>query len=559
MAQGKQQIIAIIEVVVLSIFLLGCANQMSPPGGEIDKIPPFIVESYPQNGTINFSKNEVEFSFSEYVTKSKINDAFFISPLIEGYPDFSWTNTTVYVELPEDLKENTTYSIIIGTEITDLNNSNNMKEPYILTFSTGSIIDSGKISGKVFSDKGSGTLIFAYNSDTGNVDIYNNKPDYLSQVDENGKYEISGLANGSYLLFAVKDDFKDLVYNIGDDLIGLPTDSIHLTKQKKVIPNINFKIHMEDTLAPNIQSVTMTDRHHLVVEFNEPIDSSNITVSNFTIVDSTDNLNYPIKYWFKQNSKKYEYTLCIEDSLDIDNEYFLSANNIEDKYQNKLITESINFIASEKADTNIIKLTNLETQYDKIQIDYLNPSFNLYFSDAFELNSNDEFVTMISEDSVYVPIKIDKIDDAKLKISVGKDLNESSQFSVFINMKYISDAAGNVSDTMITKKISTIGDLEFTGASGTINTNYKNIKVVLKNIKDSNKEYSVNMGENNSFNFKRILPGEFLLWCYEDSDSNSTYSYGQVDPLKFSEHFKFYPDTLKLRARWPVGDILIEF
>lgn len=559
MAQGKQQVIAVIEAVVLSIFIFGCANQMSPPGGEIDKILPYIVESYPANGATNFSEKEVEFSFSEYVNKSKINDAFFISPLIEGYPDFSWTNTTVYVEFPEDLKKNTTYSIIIGTEITDVNNSNNMKEPYILTFSTGSIIDSGKISGKVFAEKVSGTLIFAYSLDTGKVDIYNNKPDYLSQVDDKGKYEISGLANGSYLLFAVKDDFKDLVYNIGDDLIGLPADTIHLTKQKKVIPDINFKIHMEDTLAPNIQSVTMTDRNHLVVEFNEAIDSSNLSVSNFTIVDSTEELTHPIKFWFKQNSKKIEYILCFDDSLNIENEYYLSAKNIEDKYQNRLLSESANFIASEKADTNIIKLTSLETPYDKSKIDYLKPSFNLYFSDAFRLNLDDELITMVSEDSVNLPLKIDKIDDAKLKISVEKDLKESSQFSVLINMKYLSDAAGNIFDTLITKKISTIGDLEFTGASGIINTNYKNVKVVLKNIKDSNKEYRVNMGGNNSFNFKRILPGEFLLWCYEDSDSNSTYSFGQVEPLIFSEDFKFYPDTLKLRARWPVGDISIDF
>ncbi len=32
-------------------FLAGCANQLPPGGGEVDKIPPEIIYSYPENGT----------------------------------------------------------------------------------------------------------------------------------------------------------------------------------------------------------------------------------------------------------------------------------------------------------------------------------------------------------------------------------------------------------------------------------------------------------------------------------------------------------------------------
>ena len=86
---------------------------MSPTGGEVDKEPPTIIEAYPENGSTNFSENEIEFSFSEYVNKRNMNEAFFVSPLLEKNPEFSWTGKTVYVEFQEELNANTTYSIII--------------------------------------------------------------------------------------------------------------------------------------------------------------------------------------------------------------------------------------------------------------------------------------------------------------------------------------------------------------------------------------------------------------------------------------------------------------
>ena len=60
-----------------------------------------------------------------------------------------------------------------------------------------------------------------------------------------------------------------------------------------------------------------------------------------------------------------------------------------------------------------------------------------------------------------------------------------------------------------------------------------------------------------NFNFERVLPGKYILWAFFDEDSNGVYSYGTVDPLEYAESFIFYPDTLELRARWPVGDIEI--
>ncbi len=558
MAQKQKQIIINILLIIVVLILVKCANQISPPGGDIDKIPPTIISTYPENGTTNFKEISIEFSFSEYVNKRNINEAFFVSPLIEGNPEFSWTNKTVYVEFPESLKENTTYSVFIGTEITDMNNNNNLSEPFVLTFSTGSKIDSGKISGKVYADKSDGTLIFAYKIDTGKVDIYNQKPTYLSQINDKGFYELTGLGEGLYTIYAVKDEFKDLVYDVGDDLIGIPSQNVELSKDIKFISNLDFLLHKEDTLSPNIQAVTMTDKNHIIVEFNEPIDSSKITIDNFSIYDSTSYNKYTFNYWFKTKSKKNEYILCLADSLNIENELFLQLKNIEDRIGNLLVSENTSFIASSKPDTNIIKLDKIETPFEKSQIDYLNPSFTLNFSDGFETSNFSDAISILTPDSINVPFTYLKKNDAQIKVMTGTDLKPKSQYTIIFDMNYFVDIAGNKVDTLIVKRLSTVNDLDFSGASGNVKSDLDNVKVVLRKIKSNNASIQVDVDKNKKFTFDRVVPGLYLLWAYIDSDSNSNYTHGNVDPLEYAEYFKYYPDTLNLRPRWPVGDIEIE-
>jgi len=109
---------------LLSFILIKCANQLPPGGGEVDKIPPKIVDVYPPDGTINYEENYFELDFSEYVDKRSVKDAIFISPFIEGSFTYSWSGTSLEVTFPEKLKDNVTYTITIGTDAVDLNNKN---------------------------------------------------------------------------------------------------------------------------------------------------------------------------------------------------------------------------------------------------------------------------------------------------------------------------------------------------------------------------------------------------------------------------------------------------
>ena len=531
---------------------------MSPPGGEVDTTPPYIIESYPENGSTNFTEQTIEFTFSEYVNKGNINEAFFISPLIDGIPEFSWTRKIVSIEFPDSLKKNTTYSVIIGTEITDFNNNNKMLQPYVLTFSTGNKLDSGKISGKVYARKADGTLVFAYKTENDTLNIYKNKPNYISQINSKGEFELNGLSDGEYLLFAVKDEFKDLVYNIGDDQIGLPKNKALLNSDSRNLTGFDYFLTLEDTLAPNIKAATMTDKNHIVLEFSEAIDSSKLSVNNFSIFDSTTTSRYNLKYWFKPNQKKQEYVFSLNDSLSVDNNLFIVAKKIFDKKGNELQYQTINFVASDKLDTNAIVVSRIETPYEKSLIDYLSPKFSIYFSDGFDTRLSSNAISMFTRDSTEIPLSFTYINNAALAITVNKNLKQKTNYSISIDMNYFVDLAGNKIDTVVSKRLVTVSDLDFSGTSGFVKTESENIKVILQDVNYRDAPKQTRATKSNQFNFNKIMPGEYLIWAYVDKDSNNSYTFGKVEPLEFAEDFAFYPDTLNLRARWPVGDIEID-
>ena len=90
--------------ILLSFILIKCANQLPPAGGEVDKIPPSIIEVYPPDGTTNYDENYFELNFSEYVDKRSVRDAIFISPFIEGNFTYSWSGTALEVTFPGKIK-----------------------------------------------------------------------------------------------------------------------------------------------------------------------------------------------------------------------------------------------------------------------------------------------------------------------------------------------------------------------------------------------------------------------------------------------------------------------
>jgi hypothetical protein len=69
------------------------------------------------------------------------------------------------------------------------------------------------------------------------------------------------------------------------------------------------------------------------------------------------------------------------------------------------------------------------------------------------------------------------------------------------------------------------------------------------------KEYTAHLSKTGPFVLNDLLEGKYILQAFRDRNGDKQYSTGRVFPFQSSERFTEFPDTLKLRARWPLEGI----
>ena len=559
MAKNSKSIIKILAVASLIIFAR-CANQLPPGGGEVDTVPPKIIEVYPENGTVNYHENYSEISFSKYVDKRSVQDAIFISPALQKPLKYDWSGKTLTIYFNDSLKANTTYTVSIGTDVKDMNNGNKMAESLTFAFSTGNKIDKGKIKGKIYDTSPEGVMIFAYQTNGKEADPTKQKPDYVSQAGKNGIYSLLGLRDGDYSVFAIRDKFRDLLYQKNEDGFGVQNNKIELNDKTVEYDNVDFFLTMEDSIAPKISNVIMKDRNHLQIEFNEATDSSKISGANFILYDSTTNKKIIPKYFFKGEGRSNQFYAAFTDSLEKKEGWVLISKNIPDMKNNLSSEEKNSFAIKNDRDTLALRIVKSAGLLPGEKVDFEEPVVMLNFNDAIELSTVKERLTIQDAKGKKIPLEVERADDASFLIRLSEKLKQSTDYTLKLDLKNYYDLSGNKIDSVFQNKFSTSNELDFSGVSGTVAVNdTTQTLVVLESAEAVKRIYKQKVDSKKNFDFKKVIPGKYLVWSFKDKNKNGKYDFGTISPFKLSEEFKFYPDTLNLRARWPVGGVNIDF
>lgn len=535
----------------------GCANQLAPGGGGLDTIPPEITEVYPENGTLNFSEKYIEFTFSEYVDKRTFKEALFISPAIDGDLETSWTNTSVKVYFPKELKSNTTYHVTVGTDVVDNNNKNRMAKAYPYVFSTGSKIDNGTITGTVFMDKPSGVMIFGYQANSDTIDPAKVKPDYISQVGSDGNFQLTGLARGKYRIFAVKDEYKDLLFQSDQDLIGVPTRDYTLTETDTLLKGLCFVLQKIDTIKPRLLSAVMTDKYHIFATFSEDLKYDKISRSNFYIIDSTTLKSYPAASAFKGRGKEKEYFIGANVTVPDSDKCYLIAKNFSDAAGNTTAVDGVSLMVTDKPDTTAPKLIKFEPAQNATELDYTKPSFVYGFDDAIKFDSLKSAVWLMDTSKNLIPSTFEFLDDASFKIIPNRQLESDKNYKVIINLRKLSDYSGNFLDSTFTTGYKMINELDFTGIYGNVE-NFDSIgHIVIQLVPDGSSEpaYTEVPAKDGKFAFEKIRPGKYRLLCFSDKNDNKILDKGFPYPFVPAESFIYMKDILNVPARWAVTEV----
>ena len=136
--------------ILTTLLFASCANRgQGPQGGPRDSIPPVVMKETPLNGTLNFTGKEIVVQFDEYIQLDDVQKNVLISPPQQTPPEVKAIGKKLSVVFQEDLIDSTTYTLDFGPAICDYNEKVPL-EGYVFSFSTGDVIDSLAISGKLY-------------------------------------------------------------------------------------------------------------------------------------------------------------------------------------------------------------------------------------------------------------------------------------------------------------------------------------------------------------------------------------------------------------------------
>ena len=126
----------------LIVLAVSCAQIAPLDGGAKDSYPPVVNQAkvFPPNFSTNFQTNGISIEFDDYI---KLDQSITISinPGLNSEPKYRVKGKRLFIELNNDLEENTTYSINFGDAIQDITEGNVLKN-FKYVFSTGTFIDS---------------------------------------------------------------------------------------------------------------------------------------------------------------------------------------------------------------------------------------------------------------------------------------------------------------------------------------------------------------------------------------------------------------------------------
>lgn len=285
----------IFQTIVL-LFLASCATPVSPTGGPKDETPPEVLVSVPPNGSVLFSGRQIAITFNEFVQLKELNNQMIISPPPNEMPDALLRRKTLHLTFKESLRPNSTYNIFFGNGIVDLTEGNALQN-YTFSFSTGAVLDSLSVEGKVMNafnlSPVKETFVMLFDSIYDSVP-YLQRPYYLARTAEDGTFHLRNLRQGKYMLFALGDKNNNYIYDSPTEAIAF-YDSLIEPKHLSSGPlSMNTILPNDTLLTTDTLDLTVTDSTFSVLDsIMVPPEKPFYTLHQFTEADSVQRLLKP--------------------------------------------------------------------------------------------------------------------------------------------------------------------------------------------------------------------------------------------------------------------------
>ena len=517
--------------------VISCARQGSPTGGPKDETPPVFLKADPDTLATNVDVNlqEAIINFDEYILLKEYSKNVVVSPSFQIPPIVTpqaLAKKNISIKFQEPLLPNTTYSFNFGDAIQDFNENNKLSN-FQYVFSTGSFIDSLKVTGRVNSSYDfklpEKILVGLYKVDSTYKDsiILQKKPYYIARANDKGEYQLNYLASGKYKLIAFEDKVENVMYDYGKERLAFHNEPIELNANQQI--NLNLFNQKPDYRKPE---ASFKQEGLIVFKTTGATDDVTITpvgkefktayIQKFPRQDS-------INFWFNPKvdtivgrSAKLNFKVQHKDQIDEVSALY-SKSNTERKLEFKAINDQ-----------------------------KLAPNKPFKIQANAPIKSLDLSKIYVFKDTVSIPFKvsIDTVNAQNLNFAFEKNLDEKFEVNIYPNA--LTDVLGEKNDTLAYPiKMGTRGDF---GHLKLTLQNTPSKPFILQFLK-TDKDFTVieeiyNPANKNYFEFNFIEPGEYLFRLLVDENENGKWDTGDYLSGKQPEPIYLYPEPIKIRAMW---------
>lgn len=519
------------------LMVISCARQGSPTGGPKDETPPVFLKADPDTLATNVDVNlqEATINFDEYILLKEYSKNVVVSPSFQIPPIVTpqaLAKKYISIKFQEPLLPNTTYSFNFGDAIQDFNENNKLSN-FQYVFSTGSFIDSLKVTGRVNSSYDfklpEKILVGLYKIDSTYKDsiILQKKPYYIARANDKGEYQLNYLASGKYKLIAFEDKVENVMYDYGKERLAFHNEPIELNANQQI--NLNLF-----NQKPAYRKPEASFKQEGLIVFKTTGATNDVTI---TPVGKEFKTAY-IQKFPKQDSINFWFNPKVDTITG-------RSAKLNFKVQHK---DQIDEISALYSKSN----TERKLEFKALNDQKLAPNKPFKIQANAPIKSLDLSKIYVFKDTVSIPFKvsIDTVNAQNLNFAFDKNLDEKFEVNIYPNA--LTDVLGEKNDTLAYPiKMGTRGDF---GHLKLTLQNTPSKPFILQFLK-TDKDFTVieelyNPANKNYFEFNFIEPGEYLFRLLVDENENGKWDTGDYLSGKQPEPIYLYPEPIKIRAMW---------
>ena len=542
---------------LITLLLIGCADPRPPTGGPRDQIPPTLETATPEAGAVNVTAEAVRLVFSEYVDQASFTRAFSINPAPEGQLRFKWSKRRVEVRFPEALRQNTTYVLTLDTDLRDVHGVA-LKRPLTVAFSTGPVINKGRLAGQVLDAvQGAGLAgfdVLAYATpDSTALDSLPQTPAYRTQTDNNGLFQFEYLSEQPYFVIALQDRNRNRRPDPTEAFAVPPRPAIVAaadTTQAGAPPR--WLVTRLDTLAPTLQRVRAPSSRRLVLRFSEAIQLTSLAPEGWLLEDSLAARPVAIQAVYRFPDDPLQVYL-LTDSLAATPHGLRPAPTVTDSSGNAVLPDTLRFTPSTTPDTLQLRFLGFLPDKGAATADHVLPPAVLpgvRFNQPVASARLSEIVAVQDTSGQSISFEATTPDGTAYRLHLSPALQPGQVVEVRVDGRPL----GGV-DTVYTRVFQRISDRDLGSLSGLVAAEDTSGALVVELYATDDpaapRPYATTQPDTTgAFSFPDLIEGAYQFRAFVDRNGNGRWDGGQILPFRAAEPVVWTTEALTARPRW---------